>query len=537
MANGVTNEAFTTEVGIIHVFDDMTTSNENIKLEDQFSIRVQNATILSDSTTKISPKIDDITTNETERVEFVLEQVTKSPIQKFNLLEVKALPKTIPSQMDHSKLNEISSVDDIKHTCVERHEPNGTVYFVEVDLIQGATKNEMINDEVNTAEFEESIDKSTEELERSIVERVLGQSDDTDLRPKSEPNLVILSVPSECENSDTEEEEKEVRAIVHASNELSTTSELSDSTSIESSITFERSLPSIIEFPPLSERKTSPGVIRPIDVSEKSPYSRQSPNFQIGIYEAFPRQKLLYENDKDRLAFKMRLENLFSQSGETTDTLNRTKSIQPSPTQPHFTRLSALNHSISAPDSLTDETISNKPPSFEEVSLEILIPPPAPEFNQELFNTVGRRNRKAFSSASASDVIDIDDTIKDCVPPESVNKKAHLSRTKAHENLAQIDVENNEPPNIKQKLEEIFSKGRAATQLDEPVDFEASRNSNNENIRRSKRLEPFDTVRKQKMLFSDVLKSIGPDIHSNLHPTRTTAAIDIQETQRRESLD
>ncbi|XP_055301854.1 uncharacterized protein LOC129568229 [Sitodiplosis mosellana] len=528
-ANGVTNDAFTSEMEINqnNFANAMTISNETIKLNDNSSIQSQDATILNRSPNEIPPKKADVKTFETDSVEFELEEVTKSPIEEFdvNRTEIKAIPKTSPPQIDHSKLNEISSVDDIKHMCVERREPNGTAYFVEVDLVQSGMENEMKNCEV-TAKDIENIGENTEELEKNIVERVFNQND-IELWPKPEPKLIILSAASEFENSETEEEEKEVRAIVHASNEHSSPFELLDSTSIESSIPFKHS--SSFECLTPNKMVTSPGVIRPIGVYEKP---RRSPNFQIGVYEALPRQKLLYENDKDRLAFKMRLENLFGQSDEIAATPNRAKSNFSSPIQPHSMRLSTLNHSISAPESLHDETVSNGLPP-KEVPSKIPIPP---AFNQELYDTVGRRNRKAFPSAF--DVIDVDGTIKDRMPFESVNKKANLSRTKAHDNLTELGgVENNAPPNIKQKLEEIFSKGLAATQLDVPVDFEANRNGNNENIRRSKRLEPFDTVRKQKMLFSDVLKSIGPDIHSNLHPTHTTAAIDIQETQRRESLD
>lgn len=97
-----------------------------------------------------------------------------------------------------------------------------------------------------------------------------------------------------------------------------------------------------------------------------------------------------------------------------------------------------------------------------------------------------------------------------------------------------IAVIPDQPHTIQQKLEQILSKGRTTTMVD-PLDLQ--RNSN-ENIRRNKPHEPFDTVRRQKMLFSNVLKSIGPDIHANLHQTHGVAADDIKETtERRDSLD
>lgn len=562
----MTNDAFTSEMETEqnNFPDNMISSVETIKLEDNSSVHNQDASELNRSSNENSGwKKVDIGQTEFELEEVINNSTEDSDVPKSS--EIKSLPKASPPQMDHSKLNEISSVDDIKHMCVERREPNGTTYFVEVDLVQ-TTENDMKNEEV--LQNGENIDESAEELEKNIVERVLSQTD-IEMRPTSEPKLIILAVSPEFEDSDSEEEEeKEVRVIVHASNEQSSIYEQSDSTSFQSSIPseslmtpidssipyesttpFESTTPTASSVPyehstsfellTPSQTRTSPGVIRPVGASENS---KQSPNFQIGVYEALPRQKLLYENDKERMAFKMRLENLFGQNDETAS-LNRAKSNFSSPITPHSQRLSTLHHSISAPESLLNETITNAP--VKVVPSKIPIPP---AFNQELYDTVALRNRKAFSSAS--NVIDVNGTTNDHVPVESVNKKGNLSRTKAHENLAELMAENDAPPaevvlreastsapNIKQKLEEIFSKGRTTTQLDESVDLEANRNSNNENMRRSKRLEPFDTVRKQKMLFSDVLKSIGPDIHSNLHPIHTTAAIDIQQTQRRESLD
>lgn len=501
--------------------------------ENNSSKQIQSATILNESPRENFSKKVDTKKFETRSGEFELEEVETSSVEQIHMSkstdvhsESWPIPKVGPPQVDHLKLNEISSVDDIKHICVERREPNGTTYFVEVDLIvQNSIQENDVNNEEFPMENGVNTDEYTEEVEKNMVERVLSQTD-IELRPKSEPKP---STPPEfgiSESEEEEEEEKEVRAIVHASDEHSSPCEVSESTSIESSIPFEHSLSFECLTP--NEITTSPGVIRPICASEKHSYSRRSPNFQIGVYEALPKQKLLYKNDNERSAFKMRLENLFGQNDETA-TINRAKSNFSSPIIPHSLRLSTLNHSNSAPESLLDEVISKE--WNKDVPSKIPIPP---AFNQELFDTVGRRNRKEFSSAS--DVIDVDVTINDHVTHENVNNKGNLSRTKAHENLAELDVENDAPTNIKQKLEQIFSKGRI-TQLDEPLDFDTNRNSNNKNFRRSKRHEPFDTVRKQKILFSDVLKSIGPDIHSNLHPIHTTAATDIQETQRRESLD
>lgn len=290
-----------------------------------------------------------------------------------------------------------------------------------------------------------------------------------------------------------------------------------------------------------TSEKTAPGVIRPIDPSGNRGYAKRLPNFQMGIYEAIPRQKLLYQNDTERMAFKMRLENLFNQDDEK-GTFKRPKSTFNSPTAIQSQRM-FLNHSTSAPESLimpNDNTEPSTPiidvvDKMQTPSSQI---PSAPAFNQQLYDTIGRRTRKVFSSVS--DVIDIDSTKNDHVTAVEFNKKGNLSRTKAHENLTELDADDSiavisdQPHTIQQKLEQILSKSRTTTMVD-PLDLQ--RNSN-ENIRRNKPHEPFDTVRRQKMLFSDVLKSIGPDIHANLHQTHGVAAEDMKETmQRRDSLD
>lgn len=673
-----------------------------------------------------------------ECVELELEDVTHSPLKELDLAKVGFATEHRPfqrqSQLDGSKLDEISSIDEIRHTFVECREPNGTAYFVEVGAIQNAVENEL------TEQPEEILG----ELETNIMKRVLSQSD---VETRTTPAVTVIPLrpkAEECESpdEDEEEEEKEVRAIVHtpntslaelkeeskhlkvdvddlekehehenlkfgalkmkfatsadlssgwklggsddtihsldkkldapddkvhflvekrvenlnalgksldgvnenseAQNEIFTVlnksievldevldaldEKFSDQSSIsnvnvdaipnlenenedknaaastenivdsisetlgknafvlkENFVSEENSAPSssvlnetnensvqntnvkpsnvppTLNFPPTpspTTNETVPGVIRPVDPTSNRPYQKRLPNFQMGLYEAIPKQKLLYEKDAERMAFKMRLENLFNQDDEKS-TLRRPKANFSSPTSMHSQRIS-LNHSTSAPESLilpnSDLEVAKSAVSTVETPSQI---PTAPVFNQQLYDTIGRRNRKVFSSVT--DVIDIDSTIND----NEFNKKGNLSRTKAHENLTALDLDDveeitiatttaaaaaaanddddnggndsndSEPTNIKQKLEQILSKGRT-TQADQS-DLERN---NNENIRRRTPIQPFDTVRRQKMLFSNVLKSIGPDIHANLHQTHGTAADDIKETiQRRESLD
>lgn len=548
--NGVRNNGFVPETELNEGKSFSDASIEMTKSESSLN----NAIVLNQN--EIIPQHAEMRTFETESVEFELEEVAKRPIQEFESMEIftgiKVLQRANSLQMDQLKLNDITSVDDIKDICVERHEPNGNAYFVEVNSIADSAGNEMNKfvqfdlNQSDSSQCDETSEVDKEEIEKNTVERVLNQSD-VELNPKSKPEPVILTVPSESI------EEKKVHAIVHATNEHQTQFEDASENSTPNSV-IEQNSPKFELLTPIESKTvqqkpnehstptehstlttysiqneivTHPVVMRSIKSGEKH---AQSPNFKIGVYEALPKQKLLYENDKERLAFKMRLENLFGQNEETI-VKNRAKSNFNSPTTPHSMCLRSWRHSLSAPESLHIE--------LNEPVIQAKVPIP-PAFNQELYSTIGRRNRKVLSSTS--DVIEVNGSENNRMPTESVGQAVKLSRTKAHENLTELNDENDIATNIKQKLEEIFSKGRKMQQQqqqkhndddDETMDMPANRNNN----RRSKRFEPFDTVRKQKILFSDVLKSIGPDIHVNLHSTHTAASNDKHKAEHRESLD
>lgn len=499
---------------------------------------------------------------ETESVEFVLDEL-KSPIHELNISPQFVATKVIQKQnvIDHSKLDEITSVDDIKDKCIECREPNGTTYFVEVDLLPNPVEN---------VRYKAESLENDEKFERNMHESVLSQSKSQMVESQS----AILPVPSEFEDSESEDE-KEVRAIVHVSSEYSSQMENSSESSIEidpksrhdvkhngvneehveqidvneqhvkqndvnelgCSTPVADYTPSVTPTEMRSDPLTPPTHTSVIKSIEN--HSRLAPNFQIGMYEAVPKQKLLYENDENRLAFKMRLENLFGQNDDAVASKSHFNTLSP-----RIPRITSLNHSVSAPDSLViDDGVDDDGDNEKVISSKIPIPP---AFNQELYNTIGHRNRKVFSSVS--DVIDMNgNTTNDHVHID--DKKTNLSRTKAHENLVELDAHTNDGDDtsthtIKRRLEEIFSKGRTVQQpVQKPNEVFDSSVNNNESYQRysTKQIGPFDTVRKQKMLFSDVLKSIAamhPDTLGNLHPNQNaTDANDIQETQRRDSLD
>lgn len=497
--------------------------------------------------------------------------------KKLTTAPVECRPPQKGCYLDNSKLDEIASIEDVRHTIIECREPNGTTYFVEASTTAAteADRPNVGSDDTTittaaaanpSAQLYELSELDKIELERNMLERVLNQIDihvDRQQSPaidsESPPAVVAAAVATSDDFISDDysiEDEREVRAIVHATN---------------SYFNSPMYTPPPTPITPPSPPPTPPP--KPKLFAESKQHTVPTPNFRIETYETMPAHKLLYENDQSRREFKLRLESLFKQNDESRAPATRFIS----PVLRHKQRISPhnvhLNHSMSAPESLviasaTDADDDDIAESTEKHSVPlslptplILLPPPigtsspskipsAPVFNQQLYDTIGRRNRPSLTVASG-DRIDIDDsntkkhTSKSA--PQTLQKSS-LQRAKAHENLAQLDNDgtsnngdsskNDEIPNIaaiRKKLENIFSKGRTA-QAD-VTDLELNQN---ENVRHSKRHELIDTVRMQKMRFNSVLKSIesiGSDVHANLHPTNTAAANDIQqEIKRRESM-
>lgn len=495
--------------------------------------------------------------------------------------------------LDQSKLNDISSVDDVRHTIIECREPNGTTYFIEADqcivaesraTITNASSLDSMAGNGDGGDTANALHQSYElselekiQLEKNIMDRVLNQTDiepDPVVSHTTSATASVAIVAAAATNDDpasddsaTEDEEREVRAIVHASNSR-----------FNSPIFTPPPTPST---PPSSLPLTPHTQFQPF---EKRAQTLRMPNFQIGAYEEMPTHKLLYENDQSRRAFKLRLERLFSQTDEIrspTKTAN-VQCVSSAVVTKHSQRLlpsiTKLNHSMSAPESLVVPIDDRRPPELEVKQTEMLRTttttanhtvaeiPSAPAFNQRLYDTMGRRYRKVFSSTG--DVVDIDDNESKIPTSKSAPhtlQKSVLQRAKAHENLTQldgagdgimktnkIDAEHNgngddddadaddgyAPTNIasiRHKLESIFSKGHNIQ-----ADVYDLDHNQNENVRRNKRHELFDTVRMQKMRFSNVLKaieSISSEMHANLHSTNTTAGNNIlHEIKRRESM-
>lgn len=524
--SGISNNGFVSE----DEPSQRTSSKATLKLEDDSSPAVQHSSqITTDHSIQVNDGKASIEMHAIESVEFMVddckckanvEDIVDPPTAYETITESRNVQQH--GRTNVNKYDEISSADDIREICIEKREPNGKTYFIEIKPPMNFSNHE-------TASLNSSSSSTNDECQKSIMENVLKPMD-AEYQRESEPHSRSHDAYS-FDESDPADERK-VKAVVHVSDETIKQNEI-DSNDVKT-ITIQ---PQMNEIP---LEKTKPGAIKAIE-------TRRKLNFRIGAYEAIPKQKLLFENDDKRMAFKMRLENLFGQSE------CRTLSRHNSPPMAH-----ALRVTNSAPESLIllhskdDSMTATKQQCQSKLPLnnnnydangpsKIPIPP---IFNQQLYDTVGRRNKnieyQTAQSTPAAHEIDIEVSPMPMPVPMPM-RKSNISRSHAHENLTiigqndnNVDAIVNDPASetIKQKLEEIFSRGR--TQCINGADtFDQ-----NDGIvlRKIEPIEPFDTVKRQKLIFSNVLKSIRPDSSTNLRRTSSSTSTDIKNIQPNESV-
>lgn len=520
-----------------------TSSKTTLKLEDDPNtngILIQHSNQITTNSTQINDGNESIEMHVIESVEFMMDEI-KCKANVENIIEERPAYETIATENQNqqrfgrrssiNKYDEISNADDIRKMCIEKREPNGNTYFIEIKS--------PLNTYHETASNTSSSSTSDKRNEKLSMVNVVNTNDiefQNESEPQQHPSVHDVHDVHSFDKSDSEDEQI-VKAVVHVSVETIQQNEI-DSNDVKT-ITIQP------QMNKMSMEITKPGVIKaikPIDTQRK-------PNFRIGAYEAIPKQKLLFEKDEKRAAFKMRLENLFGQN--ESQTLNRTNSR---PTMAHAN--SAPNSLIllnSNDDSMiaTGQQCQSKLPldNYDAAIGPSKIPIP-PIFNQQLFDTVGRRNRNityqtALSTPNSVHEIDID------VLPMLPAKKPSLSRSHAHENLTIIgqngnnnvdsiddDGDNLGSDALKQKLEEIFSRARTQNNNDDENNVANDTLDQNDGIvlRKIKPIEPFDTVKRQKLIFSNVLKAIRPDSSTNLRRTSSITSTDIKSIQPTDSI-
>lgn len=422
-----------------------------------------------------------------------------------------------------NKFNDIELVEDVKNSCVERREPNGTTYFIEIDP---STGHERAENQLN--EFDDG--KSDADIVDEILGKVLNlydepssptknqendsgrgsastrryldddddENDDEEIGiENSTENDYVASIKSD-ESIECEEESIQTRAIVHSTNDLQ-----------NSTISSESSLRSI-------DRES----LKPL------------PNFSIGVYRSsIQHDEPIFETTGRNKAFKERLERLLGAQNSNEIPHVAAKSDESLP------RRLSLKRTASAMD-FENETMSTPPTTTTAATIEFDASsiPVAPKFDADLFNTIGRRLKqqqqqqqhpqqkyeKNFSTPTNMNVID--------------RSFGRLHRTSSYDNLSKIgsnerrDAAEEAPKTvneIKEKLNDILARGKPVMIT---ITDETTAETDANIVRRPKvndNIEPFDTVKKQKQKFTNVLKAINSDVRNSLHRTNSNASADI----------
>lgn len=533
--------------------------------------------------------------NSTEAIEmhsvknFTIAEQPAMPVEAISSVhaveEAYAVHRKQPS-INSMKFDEIASAEDIRDICVERRD--GTIYLIEPVEV------DRLKSQANPKDNLQLEDVPDTQIEQKMIERVLLQQNEVPIESHREIPLHV-HIPLEDYSSSETEEGSEVRAIVHASNdegdedddydeekeeaemerrlkeqeeairnerekekerEKDNSNRSEDEAKIEEAETISLVLEELDNGIAAVEGPKSPPNTPAVVASENVSFPSSESNLpsekidadkiesvSVGVRKPFTNQQSVF-NDTGRTEFKERLERLFSQSDMGV--------------QSAYLRQISLTHSISAPESLE---MSAEIAAIKEQSTNAngeTRPPPPPVFNQHLYNTIGRYAKdhktqspvdvNANGKSAEDDELQKQYDIEDNLPIKF--KRPILKRSKRNENLStmfdpngSVDESNlPSPVSIRQRLEELFSKAqppviqRYEPQADENNNSNANDDDTNvAKIHRKKPIEPFDTVRKQKMLFSNVLKSIEADVFTNLHRTDSLAAVDIQSVRQQHS--
>lgn len=418
------------------------------------------------------------------------------------LIEEEAVPNSPPIKIENQfvrKLNEcqcngfddIEIADDVKICCIEKREPNGKVYFVDMDLTESSSpQTTSANRELKTNSIGEDI------IIQEIVDRVLFPSN-RKIETIAVGRKFAPPPPDDAISEDESEVEDaaiETRAIVH------TIIDVKD-----------------VELADQSSAKT-------MDASEKKSF------FTFGVYRS-PANNQNEQSTTESIGrskeFRDRLTQLLGQYSE--EPMKLSTSLE-------------RKRSISIPENInTASMIPDRRPS-----LKLLISqdsksgiPAAPKFDQLMYNTVGRRMKMQQNPnlvpATAMSIENEFAKSFDRLAPLSgymhrTKKSDDLMKLFDHETEANADVTS--VSSIKERLNEIYGRGRPPIAPfnendDSTVD---SRRNSDEGIQLRKPIKPYDTVHKQKQLFSDVLKSINPEVRNSLHRTESIAKADVIQT-------
>lgn len=500
---GVTNNGFVPDESNSSFNDEKMVSNETLKLEDDANITSHR--IKEKFNQENLLERDTIEVHALESIEYELVDEDNGHLEAINtdfivdeaqiVSDSEVVKKSFTSNFDR-----ISLADDIVY-CSKSRESNQTTYSIEQENPNKTKTNS--DSQIGLSNNEKQVGNMLDSKEKQIDD--FAEKIDPNTASTSEKNIQLDKV--EEEENGKNEEIKKVIAIVHAPNETNSNSIDIDETNHET------------KSPVNKHQKHKDAK----NMNYSNSNSIQKPNFCFGAYEAIPKKKLLFENDNEMRAFKMRLENLFTQSSNSSNTLQKKSPLD----IPSFEI-----QSNSAPESLilhtNKMTINEQIPSntnSEEITSKIPIPP---AFDQKMYETIGRRNKIQYQkSLSATPSYDTD-----------IDKRKN-DETNSSENLKQIqnydgNVNDENVSSIRNKLEKIFSKSLLKeTNAEDNVPFPSNDSQQND-----KSAHPSDTMVNQKRNSDDAREQINSDITGNLNRKNSFTSDDkTKEFQHQDSVD
>lgn len=478
--------------------EEMTASVETIKPLDDDPIETNRCP------PDVIPKVANIGRQTVESNEFPVAARATMQAEAVNssyMIEEEAVSNSPAIKVENHfsiGFDDIELADDVKMCCIEKREPNGKVYFIEIDLNESPPNQTNATATIDCERKNNSFGDDV--IIQEMVDKVLFKSDRGDqLHESTAVDRKVL--PARTENDAVSEDETEIedaeietRAIVHTIIDLKE-----------------------VELAAAAD-------------TEPMPMTGTKPFFTFGAYES-PSNRCMEQSTSGSIGhskdFKDRLARLLGQFGEEP-----TKSTTPI----------ERKRSISVPDHIntTSMTAGRRP------SLKLLVAdgskndiPAAPKFDQMMYDTIGRRMKIQHNQIQVPATAQSIENEFAKSFNQVASSSSHLHRTKKSDDLMKLlnheseadGVEAASVLSIRERLNEIYGRGRPSIAVfaEEKFNVESnSRRESDEGIQLRKPIKPYDTVHKQKQLFSDVLKSINPEVRNSLHRTESIASADVQ---------
>lgn len=500
--------------------EDITGSVETLKPHEDDPSEFNRRSITPD----VIPKMMDVGRQTTESIDHPVAVRATMQAEALNsayMVEEEEALATLPvikaenqstrksNESQYNGFDDIEFADDVKMCCIEKREPNGKVYFIEMDLpatqSPQSTSSASSDRENKTDSFGEDV------IIREMVDKVLLQSDRDEHEHRVVAAVERRATPPRSgdgalseDDSEAEDAEIETRAIVHTINDVKD-----------------------VDMPAAEAAVKPEGEVtaEPIVTTDKKQF------FTFGVYRT-PSSSRIEKSPSNSVGhskeFKDRLTRLLGQF-----------SVEPIRAPSPFER----KRSISIPANINEASMADG----RRPSLKLLATdggsndgiPAAPKFDQLMYNTVGRRMRTQHNQIQVpATAMSIENEFAKSFD-RLTNSSSHMHRSKKSDDLMKLfdfETEASEEEasvsSIRERLNEIYSRGRPpiATFTEETANDEStdSRRNSEEGIRLRMPLKPYDTVHKQKQLFSDVLKSINPEVRNSLHRTESIASADVQ---------